>query len=118
MITIGNSLYMTDDFNVWKVDQYLNILANYNLVSYTGYRGISYNPSNGLIYVVAWWLDEILVFNSDLTLIHHFHKSPHYPWSFAESSNQLYVGTYGVIIIVYQNEKIIHQFNGCDDNRV
>ena len=69
MITIGNSLYMTGDFNVWKVDQYLNILANYNLVSYTGYRGISYNPSNGLIYVVASFLFEIQVFNLYLNIL-------------------------------------------------
>ena len=53
MISIGNSLYMTGAFNVWKVDQYLNILINYNPGGDPLYSGISYNPSNGLIYAVA-----------------------------------------------------------------
>ena len=54
MINIGNSLYMTSTYNVWKVDQDLNILIDYNPSGNTSwYRGISYNPSNGLIYVVA-----------------------------------------------------------------
>ena len=30
MISIGNSLYMTGSYNVWKVDQDLNILIEYN----------------------------------------------------------------------------------------
>ena len=54
MITIGNSLYMTGRKNVWKVDQDLNILINYEAVGYDGdYNGISYNLSYGLIYVAA-----------------------------------------------------------------
>ena len=53
-ISIANSLYMTGQKNVWEVDQDLNILIDYNPSGSTpGYRGISYNPSNGLLYVVA-----------------------------------------------------------------
>ena len=78
MISIGNSLYMTGYFNVWKVDQDLNILIEYNP---TGgkpyYHGISYSPSNGLIYVAAVNLQEIQVFNLDLALIRRFSTSPH-----------------------------------------
>ena len=47
-------------------------------------------------------------------MIRHFTKEPHKPLSITESSNQLYVGTYGGIIFVYQNEIIINQFNGSD----
>ena len=49
MINIGKSLYMTGYLNVWKVDQDLNILRNYNPGGNPWYSGISYNPSNGLI---------------------------------------------------------------------
>ena len=118
MISIGNSLYMTGSYNVWKVDQDLNILIEYNPGDnrpyYPGYRGISYNPSNGLINVASFYFNEIKVFNLDLTLIRRFSTSPYFPWSIAESSNQLYVGTEGGIIIVYQNEIRVNKFYGCD----
>ena len=116
MISIGKGLYMTVDKKVWKVDQDLNILINYNPGGDPGYRGISYNPSNGLIYVVAYFLDEIQLFNLNLTLIGRFSTSPHTPFSITVSSNQLYVGTLEGIVIVYQNEIIINHFNGCDGN--
>ena len=46
---------MTGNLNVWKLDQDLNILINYNPTGGTPlYRGINYNPSNGLIYIVAY----------------------------------------------------------------
>ena len=83
---------MTGWGNIWKLDQNLNILINYNPGIY---RGISYHPSNGLIYVVAYWLYETQVFNLDLTFIRRFSTSPNRPWSIAESSSQLYLGTSG-----------------------
>ena len=118
MISIGSSLYMTGTYNIWKVDQDLNILINYNP---TGgdpdYLGLSYNPSNGLIYVVSYGLKEIQVFNMKLTLIRRFSTEPHWPFSITESSNKLYVGTaWSGILLVYKNEKIIKQFNGCNGN--
>ena len=112
MINIGNSLYMTGNYNVWKLDQDLNILINYNPGGDPTYRGISYNPSNGFIYVAAY-LNEIQVFNLDLTLIRRVSTEPHQPFSITESSNKLYVGTEEGIILVYQNEILINQFNGC-----
>ena len=84
MITIGNSLYMTGHENVWKVDQDLNILINYNPGGDPNYLGLSYNPSNGFIYVAAASieLNGIQVFNLDLTfLIRRFSTSPDRPWS-------------------------------------
>ena len=117
MISIGNSLYMTGDVNLWKVDQDLNILINYKPTGgYPDYRGISNSPSNGLIYVAACELKEIQVFNLDLNFIRRLSTEPHQPWSIAESSNQFYVGTKEGMILVYQNEIIIKQFNGCNGN--
>ena len=66
------------------------------------YRGISYNPSNGFIYVAPYNLGEIQVFNSDLNLYGRISTSPHQPYSITFSSNELYVGTTGGIILVYQ----------------
>ena len=118
MISIGNSLYMTGQYNVWKLDQDLNILINYYGGRNPRYRRISYNPSISFIYVVAAApnLYEIQVFNLDLILMRRFSTSPHEPYSIIVSSNQLYVGTTGGIILVYQNEIFINQFNACDGN--
>ena len=51
---------MTGFGNVWKLVQDLNILINYKPTDGSpGYNGISYNPSNGFIYVAAYYLKEI-----------------------------------------------------------
>ena len=117
MITIGNSLYMTGDYNVWKLDKDLNILIEYNPSGYPSYRAISYNPSNGFIYVAANTFSEIQVINLNLTLIRRVSTSPRQPWPITILSNQLYVGTWEGIILVYENEMLINQFNGCNENR-
>ena len=116
MISISSALYLTGYFNVWKVDKDLNILIEYNPGDKPYYLGIRHNPLNNLICVLARNLYEIRVFNLDLTLIRRFSTSSHEPWSITESSNKLYVGTRRGIIFVYQNEIIIKQFNGCDEN--
>ena len=117
MINIGNSLYMTGDYNVWKLDKDLNIMINYNPGGYPVYRGISYNPSNGFFYVGAWVLKEIQVLNLNLTLIGRFSTSPHEPYAITISSSTLYVGTANTgMILVYQNQILINQFNGCNGN--
>ena len=92
---------MTSYLNVWKVDQDLIILRNYNPGTSPLYRGIS-NPSNALIYVAVASvnLKEIQVFNLDLKLNRSFSTSQSWPNSITESSNQLYVGTDGGIILV------------------
>ena len=108
---------MTGRDNVWKLDQDLNILIQYNSRINPHYRGISYNPSNGSIYVLSYWLYHMIqVFNLDLTLIRSFSTSPHAPWSITVSSNQLYVRTGEDIILVYQREILINQFDGCNRN--
>ena len=54
MISNDNSLYMTGQYNVWKVDKDSNILINNNQAGgIPEYRVISFNPSNNLIYVAA-----------------------------------------------------------------
>ena len=118
MINIGNILYMTGWRNVWKLDQDLNILIEYNRGGNPAYHGISYNSSNGLIYVASWNLNAIQLFNLDLTLISSLSTKPLSPHSITESSNKLYVGTGKRIVLVFLNEKIINKFNGGDGNSV
>ena len=51
-------------------------------------------------------------------MIRRFSTSPDRPRSITISSNQLYVGTRGGIILRYQNEILVNQFNGCNGNDV
>ena len=128
MISINNSLYMSGSYDVWKVDKDLTVLINYNYNqagSNAKYLGISYNPSNSLIYVAASMLNEIHVFNLNLKLLRRFSTSSmfsmfssYYPWSITVSSNQLYVGLNKGIILVFQNEIFINQFDGCNGDNV
>ena len=77
MISMDNSLYITGYYNIWKLDQDLNILIQYNSTGGSPYyRGISYNPSNGFICVVAQGLNEILVFKLNFFLICRISTSP------------------------------------------
>ena len=64
LTTIGSSLYATGEVNIWKLDQNLNILIQYN---HTGtapkYRGINFNCTDNLINVAPFALNVIHVFN-------------------------------------------------------
>ena len=120
MITIGTSLYMTGEVNVWKLDENLNVLIEYNPNGPSPwFRGISYTPSNGLLYVVAYNLNFIHVLDLNLTFKRNISTEPYKPWSITEYSNQLYVGSilFDVgIILVIQNDIIVNQFKSCGGN--
>ena len=75
--TIGKSLCVTGERCVWKLDQNLNILIQFNASSGStpGYVGIYFNSSNDLIYVAPRSLNVIHVFNLNLTLNHTFSTS-------------------------------------------
>ena len=74
MIAVGNELYITGDVNVWKTDEQLNVLITYyNSTGWGIYRiaiyyGLYYSPTNNLVYVASYGLQEVHVFNLDLTL--------------------------------------------------
>jgi DNA-binding beta-propeller fold protein YncE len=52
LTAIGSSLYATGDVNIWKLDQNLSILIQYNAIGTSPfYRGIYFNSINNFIYV-------------------------------------------------------------------
>ena len=121
MITVENSLYMTGDTNIWKLDKDLNILIQYNGTGTSPlYRGLYFNSTNGFLYVAPAALTEIHVFYLNLTFNHSFSTSPYKPWSIEGYNNKLYIGTTNSTnsVIVVQNEGIVNQFNGCGESSV
>ena len=118
MITVENSLYLTGQSNIWKLDLNLNVLIQYTATVTVWYRGLYFNSTNRLLYVAPYALTEIHVFNLNPTLSHSFLISPYRPWSFEGYNNQLYVGTTNGIVLVVQNDVIVNQFNGCGGNSI
>ena len=54
---------MTGDRNIWKLDQDLTVLIQYNATGNLWYRGLFYNSTNGWLYVAP---------NNNFTVIHVF----------------------------------------------
>jgi hypothetical protein len=111
MITIGSSIYMTGNANIWKLDKDLNILIQFTSTGSTpNYRGIYYNSKNGFIYAAPSNLTEIQVFDLNLAYNHNISISSYKPYSISEYNNKMYVGTLNRRILVIQNGVIINQF--------
>ncbi len=116
MILVGNHFYITGDSVVWKTDEQLNKLIQYNSTGSSPlYRGLYYSSSNNLIYVAPYNLQVIHVFNLDLRLTDTISSSPYSPWAINGYNNQLYVGARdnGKMLVIV-NKQIIKQFDGCN----
>ena len=90
MIKFENSLYMTGNLNLWKLDEHLNTLIQYNATGSPSYRGLYFNSTNRMLYVAPYALTLIHVFDINLSLNHTFLISPYSPWSITGYSNQFY----------------------------
>ncbi len=118
--TIGNSLYATGDKNIWKLDQNLSILIQYNATGTNpNYRGIYINSTNNFIYIAPRSFNVIHVFNLNLSFSHNISTSSYKPYSISGYNNQIFVGddAKGTILVI-ENKKIKHIFNGCNRNLV
>jgi hypothetical protein len=116
--TFGNSLYATGNRNIWKLDQNLSILIQYNATGTPpNYRGIYINSTKNFIYTAPFSFNVIHVFNLNLSFSHNISTSPYKPYSITGYSNQIFVGalTKGTILVI-ENETIKHIFNGCNGN--
>jgi hypothetical protein len=116
MIPVCNYFCITGRYKIWKTDKQLNVLFQYNSNdSSPHYVGLYHNSTNDLIYVAAYNLQMIHVFNLNLTLNDSISITPYSPWSINEHNNELYVGTNNGTILVIVNKQIIKQFNGCNE---
>lgn len=116
IISDGINMFITGDSRLLKTDGNLNILNQYNAASSPHYRGIYYNSTTGLIYVAAYWLTAIHVFDTNLVLTGNISTKNNAPYSISGYNGQLYVGTYSGSILVIFNSTMIDTFNGCYNN--
>ena len=54
LIAVENSLYLTGNLNLWKLDLNLNVLIQYNANSFPLYRGLYFNSTNRWLYVAPY----------------------------------------------------------------
>jgi hypothetical protein len=111
MILVDSYFFITGDNCIWKTDQLLNILITYMYNgSYAAYRGLYYNSTNSLIYVAPYWLQEIQIFNLNLTINDTISlKGYQTLHSINGYNNKLYVGADNTILII-SNKQIIQKF--------
>ena len=88
MITVVKSLNITGLSNLWKLDQNLNILIQYNSTT-PAYRGLFFHSTNSLLYVAPSALTVIHVFNLNLIYNHSFSTSSKKPFSIKGYNNQI-----------------------------
>ena len=73
MITVENSLYLTGESNLWKLDLNLNVLIQFTETGTSPlYRGLYFNSTNRFLYVAPFALTVIHVFDLNPTLSHSF----------------------------------------------
>jgi hypothetical protein len=116
--TFGNSLYATGNKNIWKLDQNLSILIQYNATGTSpNYRGIYINSTKNFIYTAPFSFNVIHVFNLNLSFSHNISTSTYKPFSISGYNNQMFVGDFSNgFILVIENERIVNEFNGCNGN--
>jgi hypothetical protein len=117
MTTFGNTPFISGSNNIWKTDQNLIVLVQYNRTDNPYYQGIFYNSKNGFIYASANKKSAVHIFDTFLNLVDSFAPTSYYPWSISVFNNNIYVGcmTSGTILVVV-NKHIISTFNGCNGN--
>jgi hypothetical protein len=113
ILTIGSSLYITGDNDIWKTDESLNVLRKYSSQSSAQYRVMYFNCTENEIYVSSQQYKYIQVFHLNLTLKYNISTSSYNSRSFSEYNNQLYVGTIQSIVLVIVNKEIIRKFTVC-----
>ena len=113
---ISNDLYISADFNIFKTDNKLNVLNQYNSTGILSYRGIYYNPDDTLIYITSYSVNVIHVFDLNLFLNDSISTSTYTPYAIVCYVSQLYVGTSIGVVLVIANKIIINTFNGCLGN--
>ena len=86
----------------------MNVLITYSTYSINStaeyYRGLYYNSTNDFLYVAAFTLTEIRVFNSDLELNDTILTAPYYPISINEHNNQLHVGSIDIMLVIVKKQ--------------
>ena len=113
---ISNVLYIIAVSYIYKTDNNLNVLKQYNITGTRYYQGIYYNPHDTLIYISSISANAILVFDLNLSLNDSISTSNYDPYAIVCFDSQLYVGTSNGLVLVIANKIIIRTFNGCLGN--
>ncbi len=104
-MSINNELFITADNGIFKTDKYLNIFESYIRIN-AGYRNFYYNHTSDILHVASANLKSIELFYRNLSLISSISLT-NSPYALTEKNGKLYVGLYGGVISVVENNLVV-----------
>jgi hypothetical protein len=103
--SIKNELFITGYNGIYKSDKSLNIVKSYIRI-FAEYAGIYYNSTSDILYASSWNSKKIDLFYRNLSLISSLYFT-NSPWALTEKNGKLYVGLYGGVISVLENNFVV-----------
>jgi hypothetical protein len=108
-ISVEKELYITGNNYIQKRDKNLNWVTQFYNIN-INFRGIYYNKTNDLIYVGISNIQEIYLFDRNLTKLRTISTPGYATLAIAEFDNKMFVGTEQSRILVIENEIITRNF--------
>jgi hypothetical protein len=105
IISINNELYITAEDGIYKKDKSLNVVNSYVRAGVV-YVGIYHNSTSDILYVSSLSLNRLDLFYRNLTFISSISLTKN-QWALREKNGKLYVGLYGGVISVIENNLVV-----------
>jgi hypothetical protein len=102
IISIRNELIIAAQDGMYKTDKSLNLIKSY-IRSGAYYTSIYHNYTSDILYVAGYNLKSINLFYRNLSLINSISLT-YKPYALTEKNGKLYVGLYGGVISVLEND--------------
>ena len=108
-------LYISADTTIFKTDQNLNTLSQYNGSSSSKYRGIYYDSIDDCIYVANYAKSRVEIFTSNLNLLDTIVLSSYKPFSVQGLNNKILVGdSNNGVLLTIEKKVITDAFDVCN----
>ncbi len=109
-VAIGDDIYISTDYYVFKTDKNLNIIKT-SLNNGAANRAIHYNNQDDKIYVPASNQAKINIFDRNLTSLGFIDTLTFRTFAIHSYNGTIYVGTTNGTILLIRNKTIISSFN-------
>jgi hypothetical protein len=105
IISISNEFFITAFNGIYKSDKYLNLVNSYIKIG-ASYVSIYHNSTSDILYIASNTFNRIDLFYHNLSFISSINFT-NQPNALTEKSGKLYVGLYGGVISVIENNLVV-----------
>jgi hypothetical protein len=105
IIFINNEIFITGYDGIYKTDKSFNLVDSY-ISTGASYRCIYHNSTSDILYVARETSYSVDLFYRNLTFISSI-SLINGPWALTEKNGKLYVGLYGGVISVLENNLVV-----------